>query len=64
LFPRFEESHIIAEIAQQPRDAAAHAALSGMSDADRFFALLERVEPTRWAFLKAAKTRRTSRPIA
>jgi hypothetical protein len=64
LFPRFEESHIIAEIAQQPRDAAAHAALSGMSDADRFFALLERVEPTRWAFLKAAKTRRTSRPTA
>lgn len=63
LFPCFRETHVITEIAQQPRDAKAYPALSGLSDADRFFALLERLEPTCWAFLEA-KTRRVCNPTS
>jgi hypothetical protein len=61
LLPRFVGSHVVTEIAQQPRDAAQFAVLSDLSDTDRFFALLERLEPTRWAFLEATtKTRPTA----
>jgi hypothetical protein len=53
LFPRFKVSHSIVEIRQQPRDAATYPALDGLSDRERFFALLERLEETRWAFFQA-----------
>jgi len=52
LFPRFEASHSIVEIRQAPRNAAQYPALHGLSDSDRFFALLERLEETRWAFFQ------------
>jgi hypothetical protein len=55
LFPRFEASHAITELRQQPRDAAQYPALAGLSDRDRFFALLERTDETRWAFLQARR---------
>ena len=53
LFPRFESSHTITDIRQQPRDAGCYPALAGLSDRERFFALLERTEETRWAFFEA-----------
>lgn len=55
LFPRFEASHVIVEYRQQPRDAARYPALADLSDRQRFFALLERTEETRWAFLEARR---------
>lgn len=64
LYPRFERSHAISEIRQEPRDATAYPALDGMSDADRFFALLERVEPTRWAFFDAEQPAGANAPTA
>jgi hypothetical protein len=55
LFPRFGASHAITDIRQQPRNAACYPALAGLSDRERFFALLERMEETRWAFLEAKR---------
>lgn len=51
LYPRFAESHTITEIQPEPRLATQYPALAGLDEIDRFFALLERIEPTRWAFL-------------
>jgi len=51
LFPRFAESHTITEIQPEPRLSTQYPALAGLNEVDRFFALLERIEPTRWAFL-------------
>lgn len=62
LFPRFATSHAVSEFRQEPRDAMTYPVLEDLSDADRFFALLERVEPTRWAFF--AKRRRGNAPTA
>jgi hypothetical protein len=53
LLPRFEETHDITMIEPEPRDATRYSALAGLSDSDRFFALLERLEPTRWAFFRS-----------
>ena len=53
IFPRFKESHSIVEIRQQARNAANYSGLDGLSDADRFFALLERLEETRWSVFHA-----------
>ncbi|MPY75423.1 MAG: hypothetical protein GEU87_14305 [Alphaproteobacteria bacterium] len=64
LYPRFEGSHAITEICQEPRDATAYPALDGMPDADRFFALLERVEPTRWAFFRSVQPAGANAPTA
>jgi hypothetical protein len=64
LFHRFAARHVITEIQQAPRDAAAYPALDGLSDADRFFALLERTEPTRWAFFAAKQPAGTNAATA
>ena len=56
LLPRFARSHSIVELRQEPRDPTAYPALDGLPDAGRFFALLERVEPTRWAFFRSRAT--------
>jgi hypothetical protein len=53
LFPRFAEIHTVSEIQPEPRLATRYPALAGLDEVDRFFALLERIEPTRWAFLTA-----------
>ena len=53
LYPRFAETHRLAEIRQAPRCAADYPALEELSPADQFFALLERVELTRWAWFEA-----------
>jgi hypothetical protein len=53
LYPRFAQSHTVSEIQPEPRLATRYPALAGLDEVDRFFALLERIEPTRWAFLTA-----------
>lgn len=53
VFPRFQATHSISEVGPKPRSAARYDALEGLSDRERFFALLERTEETRWAFLRA-----------
>lgn len=55
LYPRFAASHAVTEFHLQARNAADYPALGELPPADQFFALLERVEPTRWAFFEAKR---------
>lgn len=55
LYPRFEDSHSINERQTTPRDAKQYPAVESLDAVDQFFALLERTEPTRWAYLTAEK---------
>lgn len=55
LYPRFAASHSLTEVDPQARNAAGYPALAELSPADQFFALLERLEPTRWAFFEATQ---------
>lgn len=57
LIPRFRDSHAVTEIAMTARDPNDYPALADLSPTDRFFALLERMEPTRWVYLEAREIR-------
>ena len=57
LYPRFEGSHSINECRPTPRHATQYPALETLDAVDQFFALLERTEPTRWAYFTATESK-------
>jgi hypothetical protein len=53
LLPRFAASHAVEVIDPAGRDTGAYPALADWPQPDQLLALLERTEPTRWAFMTA-----------
>jgi len=51
VLPRFEATHSIERISPAGRDTSAYPALAALSQADQLMALVERTEPTSWAYM-------------